>query len=189
MPPTTDLDLLASAPPRPDAPLRRLVRRASPVLGFVVYGILYAVAVVNTAVLVTILGLVALLGTWFDPPWPMWIQALVLTAVGVVFVASWLPFRAWVRRRRAAIVELLRAGELRPARVLEVRRMRVRSAPVTYATIELVGEGVSPRFAVSFAGYSDEFVEGSTQPVLHHPTTGFALAFPLAGRAVVARRK
>jgi hypothetical protein len=41
--------------------VRKVTRRASPVFGFIAYGILYAVAVVNTVVLVTLLGLIAVL--------------------------------------------------------------------------------------------------------------------------------
>jgi hypothetical protein len=123
-----------------------------------------------------------------EEPWPVWAQAIIVSFVGGAFVASWLPFAAWVRRRRAEIVQLVRSGELRDGRVIEVRRFHVRSAPITVATIELAIDGAPLRFAASFGAHLDEICEGSTQPVLYHPTSRFALAFPVKGRAIVARR-
>lgn len=178
----------ASGSMRPDALVRRVVRRASPVFGFVAYGILYAVAVVNTVVLVTLLGLIAVLRPMIEQPWPVWVEAIIATLVVAAFLVSWLPFAAWVRRRRREIVLLVRSGEPCDGRVVETRRFHVRGAPVTVATIELVIDGSRQRLTVSFGAHLDDFCEGSTQPVLFHPSSRFALAFPHDGRAVVARR-
>lgn len=174
--------------PRPDDLCWRLARRLAPAWGFAMYGVLYLVTVANAGAAAAGFCCGYLLSLVLHvKPWPDWAVALTLTIAALGFAVSWLPFRAWVRRRRGEFRELIRRGTLVDGQVVQALTLTLQGAPITRGKISFTEEGRAITVTTSFGAFLDSFVVGATQPVLYHPGARFAVAFPLAGRAAAAR--
>jgi hypothetical protein len=179
---TTDLDLVRTeAPPRSDAVCRRLASRVDSVFGFIAYGVLWLFAAAMIATGVLFAG-IALVGAHASKA----AGYAVLVAYAAAFVVAWVPFGAWVRRRRRAARLLVRDGVLAPAQIDGVLRLFLRGAPFSRVSLAIAPASGTRRGTFSVGGHPRELVEGATIDVLVAPGAAYALAFPV-GRAVPVR--
>jgi len=181
----TDLEAIRLAgAPREDALAGRLAARIDPAWGFIAYGILWTVLAACIAQAVFLGTLFAVVGE--GPHRPPWGAAVLRDVWILAFVLAWLPFAAWVRRRRSAARRLFREGVLLEGQLLSVEFLRLRGAPFTRARGAFQHEGNLRKATLSVADHDQSLVSGSSIPVLFVDGYRYCAVFPASGTAVAA---
>lgn len=177
----TDLELLQSTPvPRPPPLCRRFARKLDSIFGFIAYATLWFFVSCLSATLTLFLG-IAIVG---DDPGVVG-KVLVAGMWITGFVGAWVLFALWVRRRIVPARRLFREGTFAEAQVVAVRRMSIRGAPFTHATLALGDR----RIGLSMGGHPPELNEGAAITVLVVPDYGYCATFPIAGKLSAASIK
>jgi hypothetical protein len=182
VPRMSDLDTLRSTPtPRPAAMCRRYARRIDSIFGFVVYGLLWFFVACGMATAALFLGI------WIVGPQPGPVgMTIVMVMWGSAFVGAWVLFWLWVRRRLGPATLLFRDGTIVDATVQKSRRLSMRGAPFTHATVVWRDATRERSAGVSIGGHPPELDEGRTVPIMYVPDYGYCAAFPIAGKLVPA---
>jgi len=178
----TDLEQLRNAPvPRPAAMCRRHARRIDSNFGFIAYGLLWFFVANGLATAALFLGI------WIVGPKPGPVGfTFVMTLWAGAFIGAWVMFGLWVRRRRGPATRLFRDGTVVDATVQTVRRLSMRGAPFTHATVVFRDATRERKAGVSMGGHPPELSEGRTVPLLYIPDYGYCAAFPVAGKLIAA---
>ena len=177
----TDLELLQRTPvPRPAALCRRFARKVDSILGFIAYGALWLFVSSLPATLGLLLG-IAIVGDHPGVAGKVFVAGMWIAG----FVGAWVLFALWVRRRIGPARRLFRDGTFADAKVESVRRMSIRGAPFTRATLTLADR----RIGLSMGGHPPELHEGATIAVLVVADYGYCATFPIAGRLIAASIK
>jgi protein-S-isoprenylcysteine O-methyltransferase Ste14 len=178
-------ELRAAPVPRPAKLQRRVARRIDGISGFVAYGVLYLFVVANTLTLAVTLGGMVLINHTVPHDAPPWFSVTVgiafAAAVIAAFVASWLPFVWWMRRRQRPGRELARDGAFVDGRVVGWRR----TSRNAYVTIELAGGVHITNLMVPWLSEAG-FPEGTPVTALYAPGNRYALYFTPSGQGVGA---
>ncbi len=177
-------DLRAAPSPRPEHLQAQVARRIDGTTGFLLFGVLYFMLVANTLTLGATIGMIQL-QLHVLPAWQGGSFAAAMVAVVViVFLASWIPFVLWMRRRRRPGRELARDGMIVEGAVAHWSM----NSKNQHVTIQLPN-------GVRISNLMNAWVSPSSHPVgtpvlaLFAPDNRYALYFTPAGKGVGASAK
>lgn len=160
---------------------RRYARRIDSIFGFILYGILWFCVACGMATAALFLGI------WIVGPNPSGFAKVVVMGLWAGgFVGAWVLFWLWVRRRLGPATRLFRDGVIVDATVKTARRLTIKGAPFTHATVVWQDATRERSAGVSIGGHPPELDVGRTFAVMFVGDYGYCAAFPIAGKLVAA---
>ena len=184
----------AAATPRPEALCAQLARRIEPVMGFVIYGIVWIFVSMIAGLLAALLAIPLRMAIGGQTA-AIWFQVTLWILFWAGAVAAWVVYARSVRRKRGAARMLVREGELITGQVATRVADRVAQGAARLALLA-AGPGLrvtwyrvvcahpAGNFSV-LCPFATRPEEGSARTVLYRPGYPYALAFDERGRAVV----
>lgn len=180
--------------PRDAGVVQLLARRVEPAIGFVVYGVVYLFLSSFAGVAG---GLVAGLATAGFAKGTTLQDVIVVVVSLAAWIAAWIPFVRWARRKRENARSLVREGILCDAVVATSKTDRAAQLAVNLA-MGMAGGATNvtwDRVVFEYGGSKYAGVapfdrrpeQGAPCHVLFHPLAKFSLAFSPAGRAFVTK--
>ncbi len=173
--------------PREEELVVRVAQRLVPSIGFFFWGFLYGIVALSLCTLATMSGLVLLPQALVHPMTGERIGMFVLVGAAL-FALSWLPFAAWVDRRREAMRRLIRDGELIEGQISMAQSMTLNGAPITYVALQFENQGVTGRGHFAVTNPRIEFAVGQSLPLLVATGNPHAATF-VEGSAVAVKLK
>lgn len=192
------VDFTESTLPRPDAVVRHYVRRIEPWYGFAVYGVLWFFVAFVAFAAGTIPGFL-LAGALGLAKTSLLAKVVGIGLGSLAFLAAWIPFLRWCKRKRTRVAPLVREGKLYDGRVSDWRSgssVEVAKRVVADFAMEQIG---AKYYRVAFERSGARHMlqvpisigkppkAGTPLPVLFHPTSPYALVFDARNKAHVAK--
>jgi hypothetical protein len=187
-------ELQAASVPRPDALAQRYARRIEPMLGFVVYGVLWLFIAVAVGT-VLMLGAIALGLAVGVTKGSSTMEGIGFTTLIIGFAFAYWAYVAWARRKRGRARRLVRDGTFVDGTVVDrIGDRAVQAAAklafaasgqrldMSWYRVEIEHEGKRRGLLVPF---QHEPQPGDTRTVLFHPESRYALAFDDQGTSYV----
>ncbi len=182
---------------RSDATVQQLAKRIEPTIGFVVYGIVVLFVSSFPAVVGGVLGAMGMHFIGFAKEAAA--TQIVAFALSIAcWIAAWIPYVRWARRRRRAARTIVRDGVLCDAIVATSPTDQLAQLAVRVAINAAGSAGVAQtwdRVVFAHAGQTYAAVapfdrapeQGAITTVLFAPAAPYALAFSPSGRAFVVK--
>ena len=170
-----ELNVVRDPPPRDDGTVKWLAGGFDSLGGWFLYGFMWFC--VSIAFVVLVPDHVVPKGFGDDH------LGLVLL---VSFMIPWIPFVAWVRRRRGGVRRLFREGVLQDARITACTLRTKRGVDGTEVQVAFDGGGQPRSSTVFLFGHHTQLAVGGTLPLLHEPRSPYVALFPTDGPLVAA---
>jgi hypothetical protein len=176
--------------------VQKLARRVEPTFGFVIYGVLYFFLSAFGGVAAGLVGGLLCAGLGFGKgSTAQDVIVLVFSLAG--WIASWIPFVRWARRKRDNARSLVREGVICDGVVATSKTDRAAQIALKLA-MAAAGTGTAVRWErfvfehrghkyAGVAPFDTSPAQGAPCHVLFHPLAKYSLAFSPSGRAFVTK--